>query len=209
MLDLDDTLLSSSEAKWAHHKHVAHHFYGVTITDDHLREHWGRPLKKMIAAIYQDADDPIRIAERLALTNDEFPKIAFDGSAQAVTALLDAGLDVGIITSAFTEPAYFDLQRLGFPADRLFCILGEDVVEHHKPDPRVFDPAIERLPYSPLPSSVVYVGDLMVDMGAATAAGFDFVAVTSGLVSADEFEAAGAKTIVPGIVDAVEAILAS
>jgi phosphoglycolate phosphatase-like HAD superfamily hydrolase len=208
LFDLDDTLLVSHKAKWLQHQTFAKRNYGIDITDETLRQVWGMPFTAMIEKSYQGVDDPEVIRDRILAGNDEFPKGVFEGAVDAVSLLLDAGVHVGIVTSAPTRHALDDLMRLGFETDRLLCVHGDDVVVGHKPDATVFELALKLLEDKGVERhEVVYVGDLLIDLESAAAAGLDFIAVTTGLVEAQEFEAAGAATITPGITSAVEAIL--
>lgn len=208
LFDLDDTLLSSVNAKMLQHQVIAKRHYDVDITNETLRRAWGKPLTTMIDEMYEGAEQTERIMEILMETDQEFPKEVFEGSADAVGRLLDAGLHVGVVTSAPTKYARKDLARLGFPVDRLFCVLGEDAVQAHKPDPAVFSKPLEFLSaHGVVHSEVVYVGDHLVDYLAASSAGFDFIAVTTGIIEAHEFEAAGANIVTVGIVSAAQHIL--
>ena len=209
LFDLDDTLLRSYERKWTQHKHVALDHFGIEITDEQLHEHWGKPFLEMIALLYGDVAEPIALAKVIHSYNHQFPKLVFDGSVAAVDRLLDAGVQVGIVTSSPTELAFADLRRLGFNVDQLLCVLGNDIGAFHKPDSRVFEPALARLPTSVSRSEIVYVGDLLVDLEAAIAASFDFIGVTTGVLSPDALLAAGASCVVGSAPDAVDLILAS
>jgi phosphoglycolate phosphatase-like HAD superfamily hydrolase len=205
LFDLDDTLLCSRVQKWKQHQAVALREYGVTITDEAIKSVWGMPFLEMIERLYQGADEPERIAAVIMACDGEFPKTAYNGSAQSTSQLMDAGIAVGVISSAPTDLMHHDLRRLGFDLDRMAFALGHDQVKAHKPDPRVFDDPLAILGISP--SEAAYVGDLPVDFYAASAAGLDFVAVTSGVTTEAEFRSLGAGKIVPGVVEAVELIL--
>jgi phosphoglycolate phosphatase-like HAD superfamily hydrolase len=210
LFDLDDTLLKSAEMKMLQHQVIAKRYWDLDIPHDTIRQAWGKPLSVMIPEMYQAVDETERILEILLDTDPEFPKGVFDGSADAVVSLLDADVHVGVITSAPTKPAIADLHRLGFPVDRMFCVLGEDSVDAHKPDPAVFDEPMRFLSDQQVRTEeVVYVGDHLVDLMAATARGFGFIAVTSGLIDATEFKAAGAEVVSSGVIAAVELILGS
>lgn len=207
LFDLDDTIFESVKNKMLQHKVIAKRHYDVDITDEILHETWGKPLSTMVDLMYQSADTTERILELLMETDDEFPKTPIDGAADALLTLLDAGVHVGIVTSAPTRAALRDLQAHDFPVDRLLCVLGEDAVHARKPDPAVFDQPKKLLQaHGITDDEVVYVGDHFVDLQAGLGAGFDFIAVTSGIVEESEFRAAGATTIVPGIVTAARHI---
>lgn len=188
VFDLDDTLLRSREAKWNHHKAVASRFYGLKVTDDDLLQHWGRPFDELIASLYQSAAslDEMRAAN-LAL-EPEFPKTAMEGALDLVDHLLQRGVHVGIVTSANTAPAIADLTRTGFPVRKLLFVHGADVTGAHKPDPEVFAVARGGLAGIGVEAAqTVYVGDALMDMAAAIAAGLEFVGVTTGLVAGEQF----------------------
>lgn len=209
LFDLDDTLLVSSAMKWLQHKTIAERHYGVTITDDTLREIWGMPLTEMIRRSYQDADDVHVILDLLLETNDEFPKGVFDDAVSSIDRLLDNGVEVGVVTSAPSVAALSDLNRHGFDVGRMLCVLGEDRCVAHKPDPAVFDEPLQLLKEKGITrDEVVYVGDLTVDAKAANSAGFNFIGVSTGLHTAEVLAAEGAKVIAPDLTTAVNAILA-
>jgi phosphoglycolate phosphatase-like HAD superfamily hydrolase len=207
LFDLDDTLVASVECKMLQHKVIAKRHYDVDITDEMLHKTWGKPLSTMIDLMYQSADTTERIMDVLYKTDQEFPKVPFVGAADALLTLLDAGIHVGIVTSAPTRVAMADLVRHHFPVEKLLCVLGEDAVVAAKPDPRVFDTPKALLQHLDIGTAeMVYVGDSFVDLQAASGATIDFIAVTTGLVQQHEFVAAGATRVTTGIVAAIDMI---
>ncbi|WP_414479912.1 HAD family hydrolase, partial [Pseudomonas aeruginosa] len=63
-----------------------------------------------------------------------------------------------------------------------------DDTPFHKPDPRVFEPALTWLETQDVrPEEVYYIGDGLHDMKAALGAGFNFLGVETGLVTAEQF----------------------
>ncbi|HSW74419.1 MAG TPA: HAD hydrolase-like protein [Candidatus Saccharimonadales bacterium] len=96
-----------------------------------------------------------------------------------------------------TKAVLLDLDdTLGFPKDIIDYTQTEDDTSFHKPDPKVFEPAIAWLASRHIsPHETLYVGDGLHDMQAAIGAGFNFVGVTKGLVTADEFAEAGVTSI--------------
>jgi HAD superfamily hydrolase (TIGR01549 family) len=194
IFDLDDTLLDSGKIKWKHHKAVAKKFYGIELTDEVLREHWGKPLGPMMAIFYQHSDTP----ENMMVANEslahEYPKELIAGALETVNALIDEGIEVGIVTSTLGRYARKDLARFGFPVDKFFMVQGADEVAVHKPDPRVFAPGLALLATKGIkPDRVVYVGDALIDYSAARDAGMSFMGVTTGFHTKEQFEAEGAQ----------------
>ena len=101
-----------------------------------------------------------------------------------------------------------DLNRLNFPVDRMSVVQGADETEVHKPDPNVFMPILDKLKKQGIEKEdIVYVGDSLSDLKATTAAGIDFIAVTTGLYSQEDFKNNGAEVIIKEIKEVVEKII--
>lgn len=196
LFDLDDTLLKTSVAKWAHHKAVAKQFYDIELTDEVLAKHWGMPFEPMMAIFYQNADTPENMLKANLSLEDQFPKELQEDSLNMIDALLKASVEVGVVTSILGHLAKKDLLRLGFPADKFFILQGADDEPAHKPDPKVFDKALKLLKAKGIaPKEVVYVGDALMDYYAARDAGIGFMGVTTGFVMQEQFEAEGAQAV--------------
>lgn len=188
LFDLDDTLVSTSTIKWAHHKQVALDNWGIVLTDEVLATHWGKPFDEMISELYQHSAslDEMRAANQAS--THRFRKTSNPGAPELVRELLDAGLLVGVITSTNTDLALGDLRRCGFEPDELLLVQGANTWPFHKPDPQVFTPALELLAARGIgPAEVIYVGDAPIDQQAARAAGLGFVAVPTGIYPAEVF----------------------
>lgn len=191
LFDFDDTLVASREAKWAQHKTVARTHYNLELTDEELLKHWGKPLPQMVQAIYQTDDIPLAL-ERASGFRGEFPKLLFPETMAVLETAHQKGFKLGIVTATTRASLTYDLNRLNFPLHTLDYLQTAEESEFHKPDPRVFDPAIAWLEEQGLtPDQVVYVGDARHDREAAVSAGFGFIGVCTGLVSPESFEAEG------------------
>lgn len=190
LFDMDDTLLLTREVKWAHHRHVALESYGITLDDATLAEHWGKSFDEMIGLLYQHADtvEAMRAANKASA--ERFRKLPVPGAVELVEGLLDQDVAVGVVTSTNTDMALADLEGCGFPMPRLALVHGADVTGHHKPDPRVFDAALDQLAREGV-DHVTYVGDALMDAQASDEAGLDFEAVTTGLFNAEAFVSLG------------------
>lgn len=186
IFDLDDTLFYTIEAKWNHHRHVARESFGIDLTDETLREHWGKPFPEMIGHYYQNAASTEEMVAANAASRDRFPKKAIAGAKDVVLSLLDDGVAVGVVTSTRTEWAAAELEREGYPLNRLTVVQGADQSDFHKPDPRVFDEILTTLRACGK-TDFTYVGDALLDEQAALAAGMKFVGLETGLYSRADF----------------------
>jgi HAD superfamily hydrolase (TIGR01549 family) len=196
--DHDDTLVGTIGPKWAHHKYVAHTYYGKKLTDAEIIPHWGKPLGELVCLLYGTTDVEQAMANNTACHKD-FPKTLFEATIPMLERLKRAGKIIGIITATSRFSFEHDLDLHHMPRKSIDYTQTADDTPHHKPDPRVFDPAIAWLKDQGIdPAEVLYIGDGLHDMRAAVGAGFNFLGVETGLVTAEQFVAAGAMSI-PGV----------
>jgi phosphoglycolate phosphatase len=193
--DHDDTLVGTIEAKWAEHKHIAKTYYNKKLTDDEIRQHWGKPLSVMVGLLYGTTDINQAMAYNIA-THEGFPKKIRDDTVATLRYLHESGKTLGVITATHSFSLNHDFETLAIPRELFNYIQTEENTSFHKPDPRVFDPALTWLRQQRIePSEVAYVGDGLHDMKAALGAGFEFIGIATGLVTQDEFKANGAAAI--------------
>ena len=100
--------------------------------------------------------------------------VAVDGAAQTVAELRRRGMDLGVVSNAEGRVAE-DLDAAGYKG-MFSTVVDSHVVGVEKPDPRIFEIAIERLDANP--ESTIYAGDVpAVDVEGAKAAGITPVLV--------------------------------
>jgi phosphoglycolate phosphatase-like HAD superfamily hydrolase len=80
--------------------------------------------------------------------------------------------------------------------DEFFLLQGSDDEPAHKPDPRVFDRALELLKSKNISrTQVMYVGDALMDYYAARDAGIGFMGIATGFVSQEQFGTEDAEAV--------------
>ena len=195
IFDLDDTLLKTAEIKWAHHKAVAAH-YGIELTDEVLARYWGMPFEVMIGHLYNHADTVKNMLAANRALEAQFPKAIQEDTLDVLGTLARHHIVTGVVTSLTTDYARKDLALARVPSDAFLFVQGADATAYHKPDGRVFDPALARLGASAIQrSQVLYVGDALMDHQAAIGASLQFVGVATGFVTVEQFKEAGAPAI--------------
>lgn len=197
IFDFDDTLVESRLAKWAQHKHVAKEFYNIDIQEEDLLKHWGKPFHILVKELYKNSDTLENMYGAIYSTKDRFPKKVYKESIDVVKKLLDKNIKVGVVSATTKEFLLEDLNKFGFPVDDFFIIQGANETDVHKPHPGVFSMMINKLEKEGInKKDIVYIGDSLDDLMASTGAGIDFIAVTTGLYSKNDFQGHGAKNIV-------------
>lgn len=195
LFDHDDTLVGTIEAKWAAHKHIARTYYDKELSEDEIRQHWGKPLSTLVGLLYDTDDIETALAREMA-THTDFPKKLLEDTEITLEHLHKSGKKLGVITATSRRSFNFDLETMKIPKNIFDYTQTEDDTSFHKPDPRVFEPVLKWLDSIHIkPSEVLYVGDGLHDMKAALGAGFEFIGVTTGLVTQDDFKTNGAASI--------------
>lgn len=192
--DHDDTLVATIQAKWAAHKHVAKKYYDKDLSEDEIREHWGKPLGTLLQLLYGgDAELAMKNYES---EHEQFPKKMLNDTLEVLKELKKSGKKLGVITATNRWSLNYDHNLLKFPEGIFDYKQGAEDSTYHKPDPRVFEPAKKWLEANNIrPEEVIYVGDGLHDMKAAHGAGFEFVGVGTGLVTVDEFKQNGGRAV--------------
>lgn len=196
LFDLDDTLLRTYPVKWEQHKATARRFYGQSLSDEVVRQHWGKPTSELVQ-VYYDATDTVerKVANYRSLSS-EYLKELHDDSVDVLHYLSSRKVVTGLVTNASRDTVQADLTRLGV-ALRLFDIIQTyDDTHAYKPDRKVFEVMRNTLAGMGITDHILYVGDDVTDYHAATVAGIDLIGVTTGVRSKDDFTQAGASTII-------------
>ncbi len=194
VLDWDDNLVATFEAKSRQHQHVARTHYQKELSSEEIHEHWGKPLDTLIRAFYE-TDDVEQAVEFILACHADFPKELFPETKKILADLKSAELAVGLVTATSRRSLDIDIGPMGVK-DYFDYTQTQESTSHHKPDPKVFDPTKEWLQTLGISSEeAIYLGDGLHDMHAAVGAGFEFIGTGRGLVTPAEFESHGVRAI--------------
>jgi len=195
MFDFDDTLVGTRVPIWRLHRHIAKAHYGVDLEEEILLKHWGQPIRVLVEHYYGATD----IDAALALVKQEtvnFPKKTFPQAAPALRKLNRAGKILGIVSASHLSILKHDMDRAGIPADIIDYIQTSEDTPVHKPNPAVFDPMLAWAHTRGIDArEILYIGDGIQDMIAATKAGMNFIGVTTGLATREDFLSHGSASI--------------
>lgn len=196
VFDMDDTLIKTYAVKLRQHRHFAKQQYGIELDDEHFRKQWGKPFHTFLSDVYEAREPVERIYSEYIKLSHLYPVELQDDTLHTFDRLQSGGHKLGIVTATARDVVMRDLGLINFPFERLHMLQTSDDTPVHKPDPKVFEPILGSLRNEGITEGIVYVGDALTDYYAARDAGLQFVGVTTGLVTADEFREAGAEYIV-------------
>lgn len=195
LFDVDGTLIDSSYfhafAWWQ-----AFRREGLDVQISHIHRCVGMGGDKLVKALVPDVTEDL--LEELksghgAVFSTFWPALrAFDGARDLLAACSAAGLAVGLASSA--QQRDLDVSRSLLDSDdSIDAWTSSNDAKASKPEPDILLACLEKLGLKP--EDVVFVGDAVWDVKAASSIGVPAIALTSGGISEGELREAGAAEI--------------
>lgn len=187
LFDLDGTLANTIPLIVASHQHAFRTVLGEEIDEKTARGWIGMTLKDTFAEFPAETSAELEreylVHNRSHLRTHTLP---YPGVNELVADLKAAGAQLGIVTSKRRESAVPTLESVGLDGEVGMLVTVENVQRHKPhPDPLLF--ALEHMGADP--ADALYVGDAVVDIKAARAAGMLSVAVTWGAATPEDLGA--------------------
>lgn len=197
VFDLDGTVVNTIPLIIASYDHAMVDVLGVRPSVDEARGWIGQTLYSTFGTRYPDQAQQL-VDSYLAWNAAHLDELLedFPGTPELLAALKAAGAALGVATSKRRVSAENTLRSAGLEQAIDVTVAMEDTALH-KPSPEPLLLAVERL--GGRPADAVYVGDAVVDVLAAKAAGMTAVAVSWGAAARIELEAAGPDVLVDTI----------
>lgn len=184
IFDYDNTLVSTIETKWAQFKKMSRTFYDFDLTDEKIREYWGRPMDDLLEQLFPKLDTLDQLYQNYLSLDSEFPMQLYPGVLEIFSTLKQRKIKYGILTATSRRLITERFDTHNFPVEDFFTIQCADDSKYHKPDPRVFDNLLAKLKSISINANeTVYIGDDIRDYQAANAAGMKFIGIPNGLTS--------------------------
>lgn len=205
LFDLDGTLADTIPLIVASYQHAFRTVLGEEVDEVRARAWIGRPLLPALLEESPEHGHALDLAYReWNLANTDRLIRRYDGVPELLGSLGEAGVTTAVVTSKRRETARLALSGVG--VDHLVEVVAalEDT-DRHKPDPAPLLHGASRLGADP--AGCVYVGDAVVDVLAARAAGMGAVAVTWGAGDAAALAAAGPDAVVDDVPSLVAFLL--
>jgi phosphoglycolate phosphatase len=150
---------------------------------------YGRTFQELIAAVDPGADFA-SFLDAYSRYIEEHPAALLPGVRALIRKLSEEDRLLGIVSTSNTRLIRAELRAHSL--ERHFeYVAGEDSLGPRKPDPGVLSHAGDTLAPGRGPEHILYIGDSLVDLTMARAAGCSFVGVCTGAISAAEFRDEG------------------
>ena len=193
LFDFDGTLANTIPLIVASYRWTIEHFDLPRLTDEQILATIGRTLPDMMTELGgAERSEELQAAYSAWQRENVAAHLeGYAGVSELVHDLAEAGVRVGIATSRRRESAENLATILGLELPVLATL--EDTAEH-KPLPAPLLHAAAQLDADP--ADTVYIGDAVVDLGAAQAAGMAGIGVTWGAGEADALRAEASVAVV-------------
>lgn len=194
VLDLDGTIADTIPLILASYRHAFEAVVGQVPPEAELRSWIGQPLIRTFRAGWPAQADELfatYVAWNRAHTAELIRR--YEGVTEVLADLAAAGVRVAVATSKMRDIAATCTELIG-AAPYLSALVGLEDTSEHKPDPAPLLEALARV--GGTPAGATYVGDAVVDVLAAQAAGMASVAVTWGAETREALAAAGPDHLV-------------
>ena len=203
VFDFDGTLADSYAAITASVNHVRAHHGLPPLAEPEVRRHVGHGVVHLLHHLVPGADPEADVARYRA----HHPSVLRDGTrllpgvADTLAALHRAGFRLAVCSNkprVFTQPL---LGMLGL-APLLGAVVGPEDVTRLKPAPDMLRAALRAL--AAAPAEALYVGDMVVDIETARAAGVPVWVIATGSDAAAALRAAGPDRLLTAFTEVAE-----
>lgn len=196
LFDFDGTLADTVPLIVASYQHALAEVDPGGVPETTIRPWIGRALRDTLEERHPGRGD--ELVDRYRAHNLEHHDTLIrpvPGAAGLVTALQRSHVPVGVVSSKRAELVRQGMHLTELP--EVEHVVGLEETSAHKPDPAPLLEGARRLGMEP--GSCAYVGDAVVDVLAARAAGMPSVAVTWGAGEPTDLRRAGAHHVVDSV----------
>ena len=197
LFDLDGTIADTIPLIVATYQRTVRTVLGWEPTFEQCKQWIGRSLRETCIGLAPErVDELMQSYLEWNLANHRDYVRPFPGVGEVLDDLAGAGRTYGVATSKRYHSAVLSLECAGLTG-RIPLLATEENTTTHKPSPEPLLFALARAGVEP--ADAVYVGDAVVDMQAAKAAGMASIAVTWGVAEAGELAAERPTEIVDSV----------
>lgn len=205
VFDLDGTVANTIPLIIASYDHALRTVVGIPADPELTRRWIGQTLWDTFTEHYPDhVDALVESYVEFNLSQLERQVQRYDGMAELLAELAVVGARIGVATSKRRRSAELTLAAVGLQAKVPLVVAMEDTATH-KPHPAPLLLAVTKLGAEA--EAAVYIGDAVVDIEAAKAAGMASIAVSWGAGERAALQAAEPTLLVDTMAELREALL--
>jgi len=200
LFDLDGTILDTNELIITSFLEALRGVVPEGFCRDDIIPSMGEPLTDQMRKFsgYEDVTDLVAAYREVNLRLHDEYVVLFEHVQEVIKRLHDQGIQIGVVTTKMRLTTERGLVFTGL-ADYVDTIVTIDDVVHPKPHPEPVAKAIELLNADA--ATTIMVGDSIVDIQSANAAGAISVGVSWSLKGAQILHAAGAAHVIDDMRD--------
>ncbi len=188
--DWDDTKVATFSSVFDFYKSFSASENLEAPTMNTIRLYWGKTMSQLLQGLWPTLELPV-LEEKFwgYVKKVDFAIKPFPYTERTIRRLKKNGYILGVISTGPKKGMHDTLRKyFQLPEDTYTFFFSGDDTPFHKPDPRVFDKALEILQQMKIvKEDVLYVGDSLIDYAAAKNRGILFYAVTSGFTTKEQF----------------------
>lgn len=190
LFDLDDTLIESAVFALPHHQKIAK-MMGLRVpSKEEMGEIWGISWRSFIEKLWPGVD--VEEYKRTFIKNDCPSYPLFDGAREILKLLREKNIYVGVVSNRKKDLLQRELKANKIDEKELDFIEAAEGSGNSKPSPLIFSGPLNFFGKKGVKNSeILYVGDALSDLEAATKAGINFIAVTTGTAKREKFREHG------------------
>lgn len=196
VFDLDGTLGDTLPLIYRAFNAALRPAYGRELSEPEIRKLFGPPDNHILRRLLpgRAGEEAFQRYREIYMRDHAKFASAFEGIAEVIARVKEAGVRVGVVTGKSRETALFSLEQFGL-LDAFAVVYGGDDVEKQKPDPEAVIKILRDLGHLPGDAGV-FIGDSAADVIAGRSAGLKTIAVTWGSPDHDELFASQPDVIV-------------
>lgn len=209
VFDLDDTIFMTEAIAFEIENEVLTRLGHEPMSREVHRRTWGMPIDKAIQvrATGVNLDNFSRVYHEVLEEYSHQNKldIMSDDAVWPLEELANMGYKLLVVTSRMFIELKHILEKDHALKDHIETFYYRDILEYHKPDPRVFDKLL--VDHGLVPNEVIYVGDALSDAEAANSAGLRFICtLEGGLRTKNDFNSYKVDVFIDRFADVVGAV---
>lgn len=204
LFDLDGTLINTNRLIMESFKHAFRRHHNTEVGEERIIRFFGEPLRKSMESVDpKNADTLMEFFKEFNEKKHDVLAERYAGTEEAVAALKEKGIKVGVVTSKRRIMAERSLRLVGI-YELMDVIITPEDTDKHKPDGAPMALACSRLGVSP--EEAVMVGDSIYDVQCGKNAGSKTCIVTYSSFSLEELMSYNPDFIVDKLLELVDIV---